>query len=280
MPRRQRGSRMEEGTGGLWGRVRRRPFALWVIAGGLVYMSLALLILTLPFLIQGGLTAGGGLVVFVFLFVALFLIAAAFSLREKRWAYVLAIASSVILLLLFGSFIIDSLKNPADSGFWLAISGIPGLFLVILFSILALRNAKAGLGQKRYLATPLSTGGLLTLAVIGFVIGGLIVGAIGSGIILRNISAGSANIEIVMGAPSAAMAFTPQTFPVTLASGGKVTWINKDVTSHTVTSNTTGQFDSALLSTGATRSYTFTATGTYPYHCTPHPQMWGVIIVS
>jgi len=270
---------VEQGVG-LWARVRRKPFALWVIAGGLVYMSLALLYLTLPFAIQGGVSGGGGLVVFVFLFVALFWIAAAFSLREKRWAYVLAVVSSVILLLLFGPFIIDSLKNPADSSFSLAISGIPGLLLVIAFSILALVNAKTGLTQKRYLATPVSSGGLVTVAVIGFVMGGLIVGAIGSGVILRNISGGTADIEIVMGAQSAAMAFTPQTFHVTLASGGKVTWINKDTTSHTVTSNTTGQFDSPLFSTGATWSYTFTARGTYQYHCTPHPQMWGVVVVS
>jgi plastocyanin len=65
-----------------------------------------------------------------------------------------------------------------------------------------------------------------------------------------------------------------------VASGGKVTWINKDTTSHTVTSNTTGQFDSPPLSTGAPRSYTFTDAGTYRYHCTQHPQMWGIIVVS
>jgi plastocyanin len=270
---------VEQGDG-LWAWVRRKPFALWVIAGGLVYMSLALLYLALPLAIQSGVSGGGGFVVFGFLFVALFLISGAFSLREKRWAYVLAVTSSVILLLLFGLFMLDSLKNPADSSFSLAISGIPGLLLVIAFSILALVNAKTGLTQKRYLATPLSSGGLATIAVIGFVIGGLIVGAIGSGVILRNISAGTADVEIVMGAQTVAMAFTPQTFHVTLAAGGKVMWINKDTTSHTVTSNTTGLFDSPLLSTGATWSYTFTAAGTYPYHCTPHPQMWGVIVVS
>jgi plastocyanin len=65
-----------------------------------------------------------------------------------------------------------------------------------------------------------------------------------------------------------------------VAVGGTVTWINKDTTSHTVTSNMTGQFDSPSLTTGATYRHTFSSAGMFYYHCTPHPQMWGVIVVS
>jgi len=269
---------MEQG-GGAGALVRRKPFALWVIAGGLVYMSIALLILGLPFVLAGGLSStNGGLLAFLFVFIAIFLIAAAFALREKRWAYVLAAASSVVLLLLFGSFIIESFKNPADSGFWLSASGIPALLIVVLFSILSFWQGKTGLAQKRYLASPQSAGGLLVVAVIGFVVGALVVGAIGAGVILRNIGSGAADIDIVPNAPSAAMAFSPQSFHV--AVGGSVTWINKDTTSHTVTSNDTGVFDSGTLSVGVTWSHTFARAGRFYYHCTQHPQMWGVIVVS
>src|SRR5438034_3869265 len=152
------------GTGGMWARMRQKPFSLWVIAGGLVYMALSLLYLGLPFAIMGGILAGGGFLLILFVFVAVFLIAAAFSFRQKRWAYVLAAVSSLVLLVLFGSFLLGSASNPADSGFWLSMSGLPALTLVVIFSILSLRSAKTGLAQKRYLASPHSTGGLLTLA--------------------------------------------------------------------------------------------------------------------
>ncbi len=96
--------------------------------------------------------------------------------------------------------------------------------------------------------------------------------------ILRSLSGAKADITIVPNAPSVAMAFTPQNF--TVAVGGTVRWVNKDTTGHTVTSNVTGQFGSPVLTTGETWRHTFSQSGTYFYHCTPHPQMWGVIVVS
>ncbi|HVG37072.1 MAG TPA: plastocyanin/azurin family copper-binding protein, partial [Thermoplasmata archaeon] len=100
------------------------------------------------------------------------------------------------------------------------------------------------------------------------------------GVILRNISSASADITIVTNAMSAAVPFSPQVYHI--AVGGTVTWINKDAsgTAHTVTSNVTGQFDSGTLTTEATFAHTFATVGTYDYHCTPHPQMWGEITVS
>jgi plastocyanin len=231
-----------------------------------------------PFILAAGIMVGGGFLLIFLVFIALFFVAAAFSLKEKRWAYILGTVASVAFVLLFSTNIADIASNPADSGFWIVMSALPATFLVVLFSIIAFRNAKTGLMQKRYLATPQSTGGLVTLAVIGFVIGALLVGTIGAGAILRNIAAGRADIEIVPGAQSAAMAFLPGSFHV--AVGGTVTWINKDTTSHTVTSNMTGQFDSPSLTTGATYRHTFSSAGMFYYHCTPHPQMWGVIVVS
>lgn len=268
-----------EGSGALaW--VRTKPFALWVIAGGLVYASLAFLALLVPLVLEAGLLGAGGILIFFFLFVALFLVGAVFTLKQKRWAYLLSAAVSVVFVLLNLRYIVPSLSNPADSSFWLSISLVPILLLAAGYAVLSFWNAKTGLLQKSYLATAHSNGGLLTLGVIGFVIGGIVVGAIGAGVILRNLSAGTADIEIVTGAMTAAVPFSPRTYTVTV--GTAVTWINKDQTgvAHTVTSNVTGQFESGMLTTGATFSHTFTAAGTYYYHCTPHPQMWGVVIVA
>jgi plastocyanin len=70
------------------------------------------------------------------------------------------------------------------------------------------------------------------------------------------------------------LAFNPSS--ITVAANTTVTWTNKDGVSHTVTSNT-GLFDSGLISTNGTFSFKFTAAGTYPYHCTPHPSMTATV---
>src|SRR3989442_3422357 len=207
----------------MWARMRRTPFSLWVIAGALTYSALALVVLALPVVLAGGITAGGGLLLFLFLFVALFLIAAAFTLRQKRWAYVLGAAVAIVLVILFSSFILASLSNPADSGFWLAVSVLPLLLLAVVFSVLSFINAKVGLNQKRYLATPMSSGGLLTVAVIGFVVGGLVVGAIGGAVIRGGLEAGAAGVATCIACPSAGR--QPSTaIPLPPSAWGKVTW--------------------------------------------------------
>jgi len=257
-------------------RIRNIPFSVWVITGGLTYTALALLVLTVPFALVTGITGDYGTVLVILVFVAVFFVAAAFSFRQKRWAYVLGAAACVVLAILYASVIATTLSNPADSQFWLVISALPTWGLVVLFSALSLANAK-GLKAKRYLATAQSTGGLLTVAVIGFVIGSLTVGAISQGDILRNLSGTKADVTIVPGAQTASKPFVPQVFNVFV--GGTVTWVNADTTVHTVTSNTS-LFDSGTLTTGATWSHTFTQAGTYPYYCTFHPMMVGTIVVA
>lgn len=276
--RRGEGFSVTEG-GGLGAWVRQKPFSILVIAGGLLYIGLALLVLSVPLIVIGALMVPGGeFILVIFLFIVLFLIAAVFTLREARWAYVLGSAVSVLFALLYSSVIASTVSNPADDYFWLVMSLLPVTFLILLFTTLTLRAGKAGVREKGYLATSRSTGGLLTLAVIGFVAGSLIVGGIGRQAILRNIGAPSADIEIVPGAVGVAMAYSPQTYNV--AAGSTVTWLNRDTMSHTVTSNETGVFDSGLLTTGQTWSHVFMTPGTYYYRCTPHNQMWGVIIVT
>ncbi len=72
-------------------------------------------------------------------------------------------------------------------------------------------------------------------------------------------------------------AFMPQT--ITIPVGSTVTWQNQDMVDHTVTSDTSGIFDSVVTAGGTTR-ITFVTKGTYAYHCSIHPEMTGTIIVQ
>lgn len=66
---------------------------------------------------------------------------------------------------------------------------------------------------------------------------------------------------------------------IQVKKGTRVVWTNIDGAAHTVTSDS-GVFSSALLQRDESFSYTFTKTGTYPYHCTPHPSMHGIVTVT
>lgn len=72
--------------------------------------------------------------------------------------------------------------------------------------------------------------------------------------------------------------FQPST--LTVSAGTKVTWENKDSTSHTVSSDAQGLFDSGTLASGEKFSFTFSTPGSYGYHCAIHPGMKGTIVVS
>ena len=73
------------------------------------------------------------------------------------------------------------------------------------------------------------------------------------------------------------MVFNPGT--ITVAANTTIKWTNKDLVVHTVTSDN-GLFDSGNIAAGGTWSQTFTAVGTYPYHCTPHPAMTATVVVN
>jgi plastocyanin len=65
--------------------------------------------------------------------------------------------------------------------------------------------------------------------------------------------------------------------------GGRVTWINHDDITHTVTSglpgSPDGRFDVPLNGKGTTGSVVFPDPGTYPYFCARHPSMRGEVAV-
>lgn len=68
---------------------------------------------------------------------------------------------------------------------------------------------------------------------------------------------------------------------VTVAKGGKVTWVNCSQSNIQHTSTADGAtWDSHLLAKFATFEQTFDQVGSFPYHCTPHGFMKGTVVVQ
>jgi len=83
------------------------------------------------------------------------------------------------------------------------------------------------------------------------------------------------------GAVAASMkniAFDPTT--ITAKVGDTITWTNNDTTTHTVTLDNQAACDTGNVAPGAMGSLTFTAAGTYAFHCKIHSSMKGTITVS
>jgi plastocyanin len=73
-------------------------------------------------------------------------------------------------------------------------------------------------------------------------------------------------------------AFNPQT--ITVKSGEKITWINRDEEPHTVVSVEKQFKKSSALDTDQEFTITAGAPGTYTYYCSVHPKMTGTIVVE
>jgi len=78
-------------------------------------------------------------------------------------------------------------------------------------------------------------------------------------------------------------AYSPARIQVVL--GTTVTWTNQDNVSHSVVISpvvidTDDVWQSRVLSTGDSFSYTFTMRGTFQYHCSEHPEMTGTVVVT
>ncbi|PYJ63781.1 MAG: hypothetical protein DME74_02110 [Verrucomicrobia bacterium] len=72
-------------------------------------------------------------------------------------------------------------------------------------------------------------------------------------------------------------AFNPQI--LTVKSGEKITWINRDEEPHTVVSVEKQFKKSTALDTDQEFTITTGAPGTYTYFCSVHPKMTGTIVV-
>ena len=73
-------------------------------------------------------------------------------------------------------------------------------------------------------------------------------------------------------------AFNPQT--ITVKSGEKMTWINRDEEPHTIVSVGKQFKKSTALDTDQEFTITAGAPGTYDYFCSVHPKMTGTIVVE
>jgi len=73
-------------------------------------------------------------------------------------------------------------------------------------------------------------------------------------------------------------AFNPQT--ITVKSGEKITWINRDEEPHTIVSVEKQFKKSTALDTDQEFTITAGAPGTYTYFCSVHPKMTGTIVVE
>jgi plastocyanin len=73
-------------------------------------------------------------------------------------------------------------------------------------------------------------------------------------------------------------AFNPQS--ITVKSGDKITWINRDEEPHTVVSVGKQFKKSSALDTDETYTIVAGAPGTYSYFCSVHPKMTGTIVVE
>lgn len=72
-------------------------------------------------------------------------------------------------------------------------------------------------------------------------------------------------------------AFSPGS--ITASVGDVIAFTNKDAASHTATLDD-GSCDTGGIAADATGALTFSAAGTYPFHCKIHPDMTGTIEVG
>lgn len=101
-------------------------------------------------------------------------------------------------------------------------------------------------------------------------------------IAVATIATASADAASQAGMRAKAVAISDYTFKpssLTIAAGTTVVWTNKDDDPHTVTADD-GAFDSRGLGQGDSYTRVFAKPGRYPYHCSAHPFMKGVVIVT
>lgn len=66
---------------------------------------------------------------------------------------------------------------------------------------------------------------------------------------------------------------------VVVTAGQAVRWTNRDNTAHTVTFADQGVHSSGTIAANGTFAVSFARPGVYHYHCAPHPEMRGVVVV-
>ena len=270
----------EERTG-----ARGKPFVLWVLFGASIYVVLHVsYVVSAMFSSVLSLVGVSGVAILMVLIVAL-IVGAFGSLARKRWALIVEVAAALVFLGNFSSAIATALTEPGNfPAFRDAYPVSLALVLIILLSGVSLAKFKE-LGQSRQFSSIYSGTGLLSVAVLFLVIGGLSVAypfsiAIG-GILSNQNTPGGISIEFgSSNQGNSAGYFVPQTITVAIGANNTVAWVNHDGATHTVTSMGSTLFDSGNIPAGRKYSHTFTQAGTYEYYCTLHPWMKGTIVVT
>ncbi len=110
-----------------------------------------------------------------------------------------------------------------------------------------------------------------------FLAGG-VVGLVGLvGLLAAAASVSAADPTVNMGEANERYFFAPATSYVNV--GGAITWTNGTDKPHTVTSDIGSELDSGTVAASKAFSHTFSAVGTFAYHCTIHPYMVAKVVV-
>jgi len=121
------------------------------------------------------------------------------------------------------------------------------------------------------------------VVIIGAVIIAVLLVAMGIILLVQNSNHGtSGNLQVSSTAVHNVVITDTMFVPsqLIIKVGDKVSWTNNGVMGHTVTSDSGSELSSPTIAKDGTYSHTFSAAGTYSYHCAIHPSMTGVIIVQ
>ena len=110
----------------------------------------------------------------------------------------------------------------------------------------------------------------LTLVAAGFLFAGNLIPTTPSEVVVIIPNGAGTNLHL---------GFEPSKIMIVIGVNNTVVWKNEDSTWHTAHSNIP-EFNSGLIQPGGSFTHTFQRSGTYPYHCDPHPWMTGVVIVK
>src|SRR2546428_907529 len=183
---------------------------------------------------------------------------------RPKVGYIMVLLSGVAGIAVLSPFtFVKGVSSPADVYLFIyAITIFPMMLAAALYSLMALlelRNPTKPISSNRlYLRR------LIIILILGFIIGAATVGSLAA-VTENQLLSASTNADIIIVRGASALgnnAFSPANFTIT--AGKTVTWINKDTTPHTATSES-GLFDSGNFNAGQAWSHQFTQTGVHKY---------------
>jgi plastocyanin len=258
-------------------RLTRRTPEVLVTLIGLVYSAMYLVYVVVS-------KISASFILMLIPFTILFLALAYGVWRMNRFAFVGSAVLSGFFLLSFGSIALEPLGNPSNFFLFFGVFTVFfSLITTVVYSVLGAKTFWRGGSTTARQRKTIPRSSFFAMIMVGFIAGGLVAGAFAGQTearLLGNLGK-TVNIVIVQGADvqgNPAGYYSPANF--TAKIGEAVTWSNGDVTIHTVTSTTSGLFDSRNIPFGGTYSHIFTKAGTYSYYCTIHPWMKGTIVVT